>query len=164
LGILYSGRVRERQNDRPAKPGTAIEALDSSEKRGTAATSVTNHTVRPVGIALLEAQTSPLLKEVPSDRKRRIELQDLSKIPAITSTSLKLFLAFAEDAPNWSGTPLVGGNVGGSKEDRGNLTQLKRAGLIRTNEDEGNVWVSFTLAGRALAIEHGLAIWPDENR
>lgn len=32
----------------------------------------------------------------------------------ITPQSLKVFLAYAADAPNWGGTPLVGGNVGGA--------------------------------------------------
>jgi hypothetical protein len=74
----------------------------------------------------------------------------------LTKTSLELFLAYVDDAPNWSGTPLVGGNVGGSREDRGNLTQLKRAGLIRTFVDEGNTWIVFTEAGVKLAAEHNL--------
>lgn len=79
--------------------------------------------------------------------------------PNITAQSLALFLAYARDAGNWSGTPLVGGNVGGSKEDRGNLTQLKRAGLITTNiEDRNLTWVYFTDAGKALAAEHGVAL------
>lgn len=76
----------------------------------------------------------------------------------ITARSLELFLAYAADAGNWSGTPLVGGNVGGSKEDRGNLTQLERAGLIKTFEDDGFTWVDFTDAGKALAAEHGITI------
>lgn len=76
----------------------------------------------------------------------------------VTAVSLALFLAYAKDAGNWSGQPLVGGNVGGSKEDRGNLTQLKRAKLITTILDEGNTWVSFTEAGKALALEHGITI------
>ncbi|KMV17597.1 hypothetical protein ACT17_15025 [Mycolicibacterium conceptionense] len=76
----------------------------------------------------------------------------------ITDTSLELFLDYARDAGNWSGTPLIGGNVGGSKEDRGNLTQLKRAGLITTFEWEGDKWVDFTDAGRALAAEHGVEL------
>lgn len=76
----------------------------------------------------------------------------------ITPTSLTLFLDYAKDAPNWSGTPLVGGNVGGSKEERGNLTQLKVAGLITTFADGGCTWVSFTEAGRALAQDHGIVI------
>lgn len=76
----------------------------------------------------------------------------------ITETSLAVFLAYAEDANNWNGMPLVGGNVGGSKEERGNLTQLKQAGLITTDIDEGCTWVIFTDAGKALAAEHGFTI------
>lgn len=76
----------------------------------------------------------------------------------ITTQSLKVFLAYAEDAGNWSGVPLVGGNVGGSKEERGNLTQLKRAGLIETDVDEGCTWLYFTDAGKALAATHGIEL------
>jgi hypothetical protein len=80
----------------------------------------------------------------------------------ITETSLALFLAYARDAGNWSGTPLVGGNVGGAKEERGNLTQLKQAGLITTIKeyDSGRTltWVSFTQAGRELAAKHGVEL------
>jgi hypothetical protein len=73
----------------------------------------------------------------------------------ITTESLRVFLAYANDADNWSGTPLVGGNVGGSKEERGNLTQLKQAGLIKTFNDDG-VWIQFTAEGKVLAAEHGI--------
>ncbi len=77
----------------------------------------------------------------------------------ITQRSLDLFLAYARDARNWSGTPLVGGNIGGSKEDRGNLTQLKRAGLLVTFEEDRKLsWIIFTKAGAALAAEHGILI------
>lgn len=76
----------------------------------------------------------------------------------ITATSLQLFLDYARDAGNWSGTPLVGGNVGGSKEERGNITQLKRAGLVKTFVDEGNTWLQFTAEGKALAAQHGVEI------
>lgn len=76
----------------------------------------------------------------------------------LTDKSLKLFLAFAKDAVNWSGYPMVGGNVGGSKEDSGNLTDLKKKGLITTHWDEGCDWVTFTPAGVALALEHGITI------
>lgn len=76
----------------------------------------------------------------------------------ITATSLKVFLAYADDACNWNGTPLVGGNVGGDKAERGNLTQLKQAGLITTDFDEGCTWIYFTDAGVTLAAEHGITI------
>jgi hypothetical protein len=76
----------------------------------------------------------------------------------LTDKSLALFLAYARDACNWSGTPLVGGNVGGSKQDRGNLTQLKHAKLIVTWIDEGCTWLQFTEAGKALAAQHGVKL------
>ncbi len=76
----------------------------------------------------------------------------------ITEKSKALFLAYADDACNWSGNPLVGGNVGGSKEDRGNLTQLKQAGLIKTEVDEGCTWIIFTEEGKAYALANGIEI------
>jgi len=76
----------------------------------------------------------------------------------LTDRSLELFLDYARDAGNWSGTPLVGGNVGGSKEDRGNLTHLKRAGLITTATDGPHKWVVFTDAGKRFAAEHGIMV------
>jgi hypothetical protein len=81
-----------------------------------------------------------------------------SKVTNITETSLAVFLAYAADADNWNGQPLVGGNVGGSKEERGNITQLKQAGLITTEIDEGCTWLQFTANGKALALEHGIKI------
>ena len=80
----------------------------------------------------------------------------------ITPRSLEVFLGYAEDAANWSGTPPLGGGGGGPKEDRGNLTQLKRAGLIRTFIDEGDdgdeTWIRFTDEGRELAAKHGIEV------
>jgi hypothetical protein len=76
----------------------------------------------------------------------------------ITEQSKALFVAYAEDAGNWSGQPMVGGNVGGSKEDCGNLTQLKKAGLLTTFESDGLMWIDFTDAGRAYAAELGISI------
>ena len=79
-------------------------------------------------------------------------------MPAITNTSKELFEAYARDAIHWAGTPLVGGNVGGTKEERGNLTQLKEAGLIETFREEGDTWVAFTDKGRAYAATLGIVI------
>ena len=81
----------------------------------------------------------------------------------ITAASLVVFLAYANDAGNWGGTPLVGGNVGGTKEERGNLTQLKIAGLITTFNDNGEwpdscMWIKFTAEGKALAAQHGIEV------
>jgi hypothetical protein len=77
---------------------------------------------------------------------------------ALAPASLARFIEYAEDADNWSGSPLVGGNVGGDPADVGYLTNMKRCGMVSTWEDEGDVWIEFTDAGRALAGEHGVEI------
>jgi hypothetical protein len=92
----------------------------------------------------------------------------------ITDTSKAVFFAYAKDAGNWNGSPLVGGNVGGGRGERGNLTQLKQAGLIETQVDEGKwpttarysygtygftalpTWIHFTALGREYARELGV--------
>lgn len=66
---------------------------------------------------------------------------------------------------NWGGMPLIGGNTGGTKEQRGNLTQLKRAGLIWTVTDETGTWLGFTAAGREFAAANGIDLsWIEEAR
>lgn len=70
----------------------------------------------------------------------------------LTPASLALFLSLAEDAPNWSGSPLV--TV--SPAEKGNLTNLKTLGLIETFVDEGCSFAVFTDAGKAFAAEHGI--------
>ena len=70
----------------------------------------------------------------------------------LTDASITLFKDLWNDAPNWSGTPLV--EV--SKEERGNLTQLKRAKLLTTTTSDGEVFAYFTDAGRAFASSLGL--------
>lgn len=72
----------------------------------------------------------------------------------ITKRSLTLFLELAKDAGNWSGTPLLAG----SASDRGNVTQLKAAGLITTLTDRGETFVCFTSTGQALAAQHGIKV------
>jgi len=78
------------------------------------------------------------------------------KAEEITETSKTVFMAYAGDAANWTGTPMVGGNVGGSVEERGNLTQLKQAGLITTFRDNGETWIKFTEAGKEFAKVNGV--------
>lgn len=68
----------------------------------------------------------------------------------------QLFIAYAEDAGNWAGNPLVGGNVESSKELRGNLTQLKRLGLLTTFKSDGLAWVAFTDYGLEIINELGI--------
>ena len=81
----------------------------------------------------------------------------------LTPASTELFKELAEDAPNWSGVPLYGGNVASSVSRNGSLTDLKKKGLIVTDEDEdlrhGGVWVCFTDEGHAFASsEFGIEI------
>lgn len=78
----------------------------------------------------------------------------MSKVD-ITERSKELFLAYAKDACNWNGFPIVGGNVDNSKEDRGNLTQLKIAGLVKTIKDEV-LFLEFTELGKKYAKEIGV--------
>lgn len=76
----------------------------------------------------------------------------------LTEASKALFVAYANDAGNWSGNPLVGGNVGGSKQDAGNLTDLKKKGLVTTHRDEGLEWLTFTPLGKEFASSMGISI------
>lgn len=76
----------------------------------------------------------------------------------LTDASLKLFLFYAEDAGNWAGTPYLNGNRTFTKEDRGNLTQLKKAGLLRTSGPGNSAFIIFNDSARALAREHGIPV------
>lgn len=59
---------------------------------------------------------------------------------SLTLTSLNLLKSLVADACNWSGNPLV--TV--SAEERGNLTALKKAGLLSTFNNDGCMFVKFT--------------------
>lgn len=70
----------------------------------------------------------------------------------LTADSLELFLGLAEDADNWSGNPLITLTAA----QRGNLTDLKKRGLLSTFDDGGCDFAIFKPAGIALAAEHGI--------
>jgi hypothetical protein len=74
----------------------------------------------------------------------------------LTAASLALFLELAGDAPNWSGSPCLNGNVEMNTALKGNLTDLKKNGLLTTYCDEGCTWVQFTEAGMELMRAHGV--------
>ena len=77
----------------------------------------------------------------------------------MTPDSAKLFETIVEMAPDWSDGP----PVFLSPAERGNLTHLKKLGLITTFEDEGQVWALFTEAGKDMAESlHGYR--PDHPR
>lgn len=65
----------------------------------------------------------------------------------LTPASLALFRELAGWAGDWSGTPLVDLTA----SQRGNLTDLKRNGLLTTFDDDGCLFAMFTQAGVDLA-------------
>jgi len=73
----------------------------------------------------------------------------------ITEASRQLFQSLAEDAGNWGRTPYLEL----TKEECGNLTQLKKAGLVFTeNDDHGEILI-FTEVGKSWALsEFGIEI------
>ena len=98
-----------------------------------------------------EAQTSAreALEKIATKSAADSESIDYS----ITDASLELFQMFAEDAGNWSGTPLIGGNFEMTPERKGNLSDLKKKNLVITFRSDGCDWLEFTEAGKALAVE-----------
>jgi hypothetical protein len=74
----------------------------------------------------------------------------------LSPSSLALFKALAEDAPNWNDQPMFDG----TKEARGNLTDLKKRGLLVTQVDDGITWVLFTKNGAHFASTLGFDVRP----
>jgi hypothetical protein len=70
----------------------------------------------------------------------------------ISDRSLSLFISLAQDAGNWAGQPIIDIDA----QARGNLTQLKRAKLLRTFTDRDVAFAIFTNAGRDFASAHGV--------
>jgi hypothetical protein len=75
----------------------------------------------------------------------------------LTPASKETFILYAEDAGNWSGYPWVSvGNIGPTKAQRGNITDLNKKGLIEIGDDDGDKFISFTEAGKAYAKSIGI--------
>ncbi|HIF23204.1 MAG TPA: hypothetical protein EYQ27_15200 [Gemmatimonadetes bacterium] len=81
----------------------------------------------------------------------------------LSTGALDLFILMANDAMNWSGTPLLGGNFDLDEQGKGYLTKLKKAGLVWADKQHdpgcvthGFVYINFTEAGQALATSHGI--------
>jgi hypothetical protein len=83
----------------------------------------------------------------------------------LTEASTELLRLLSEDANNWGGTPAYGQNVHSNHERNGSLTDLKKKGLLATDDEiingERIVWVHFTATGRkfikdtfSVEIEH----------
>ena len=79
----------------------------------------------------------------------------------MTVATSKLFRDLAYDAGKWNGCPMVDGNVPCGPALRGNLTDLKKRGLLTTFVDKGQTWVAFTDLGRQYAAAaFGIAVRP----
>lgn len=80
---------------------------------------------------------------------------------SLTEDCKAVFVAYAHDAGNWSGQPMIDGNVPSTTATRGHLTALKKQGLITTFRDEDNAqitWMSFTDRGVVYAASLGITI------
>jgi len=64
----------------------------------------------------------------------------------LTATSRSLLLRLISDAPNWAGNPMLAqSSIGGDeRKERGNITDLKRKGLITSFIDDGFVFITFS--------------------
>jgi hypothetical protein len=76
----------------------------------------------------------------------------------LTDTSLKLFIELADDAKNWHNVIPTDGNVKITKKLRGNVTNLKRAGLVVVRDEGGSSWLLFTPKGEEYAGELGIDV------
>ena len=76
----------------------------------------------------------------------------------LTQLSINLFISYANDACNWGGTPMIGGNVEQGLSENGSLSDLKKKGLIKTFESDGNQFIQFTKAGIEFAASLGIEI------
>jgi len=64
----------------------------------------------------------------------------------LTEATHELFKRFANEAGDWAGCPLL--DI--TDSERGNLSDLKKKGLLTTIKDDDNVlvtWVNFTESG-----------------
>ena len=83
---------------------------------------------------------------------RRAVLVAPAPVSGLTAASEALFRTLVDDAGNWSGTP----EVCVTAAQKGNLTDLKRAGLLTTQMDRGVSFAYFTAKGVELAKALGL--------
>ena len=78
-------------------------------------------------------------------------LNSIKKTDGMTDATIGLFRALAGDANNWHGEPLI--DI--TPSQRGNLTDLKKRGLINTYRADGCDWCQFTCDGELLAKDLG---------
>lgn len=76
----------------------------------------------------------------------------------LSAEALAYFVALAEDACNWSGHPLVGGNVSQGVKENGYLTACKKEEVLTTSFDGRDSFVNFTEKGVELAASMGVKV------
>ena len=104
---------------------------------------------RPNAYTKLSARRGPASLEPKGEPMNANEIN-------LPPASLETFLEYANDAANWSFSPLVStGNVHCTKAMRGNLADLVKKGLIEIEGERGDEYVWFTDAGIELALAHG---------
>jgi hypothetical protein len=72
----------------------------------------------------------------------------------MTDETAKLFRSIVEDLPNWTGTTPCFNHLNAAR--RGNLTDLKKLGLVTTFRNDGDDWIELTAAGEQHAHALGL--------
>jgi hypothetical protein len=72
-----------------------------------------------------------------------------ASLDGLTPASYDLLISLIKDAPNWEGQPLI--DI--TKEQRGNLSDLKRRGFLDTFREEGCMFAIFTPLGAAFAAD-----------
>jgi hypothetical protein len=89
------------------------------------------------------------MRGTPAEVKTRTK--ELTTAELLSAESHSLFCELASDAGDWHGQPLV--QI--TKEQRGNLSDLKKKGLLTTSTSDGLQFAQFTDAGIALAASPG---------
>jgi hypothetical protein len=98
---------------------------------------------------------SPKGKAIMWKSSAKAEAIDISGL-GLPEGSARFFADAAYDAGNWSGSPLIGGNIASGRSAGGWTAKLKAAGLVTSYQDEDDTscyWLVFTEAGRKLAEE-----------
>lgn len=71
----------------------------------------------------------------------------------LTNREMEAFKALANAAGDWNGCPLADDAMELDGPGKALLTNLKKKGLVTTDNDDGCVWVNFTANGKKLAQE-----------
>ena len=83
------------------------------------------------------------------------ELRDISAL-GLPEGSARFFADAAHDAGNWSGSPLIGGNIASGRSAAGWMKKLNAEGLTTSFQDDDDrscYWLTFTKKGRKLALD-----------